>query len=269
MNKLSWAAIRHLEALRESIASTLTGSAVTRGIDKPEEFFAGWLKEQGVTPRYYRVMPEETLKLDMRLSMQETLKSHGVDLFYFNLVGRASRYADTTDVGVERSGTGWQRLPNFITSSAYVRLLGAMEQFEIDTLKTLLHYRPEGKGYKAGRKVIEAAIEVATEEPDQDDRYTMPALWSWLKRPAENTVERRKVFKTVYEIECYPAKFSGMSDKQIRAYYNEMYKKRNAIAHGRALVEISLAEYCRADAFVLALVEHMAEQCVRRYKIAI
>lgn len=61
-----------------------------------------------------------------------------------HLAGNHSRF-DEPDIGLDRSSSGWIRLPNFITSSALIRVLGAMEQFEIDVLKALLYYRPHGK----------------------------------------------------------------------------------------------------------------------------
>jgi hypothetical protein len=268
MDKLSWAALRHIEALRESVAFTLRGSAITLGTKQPESFYDDWLTEQGVKPVHVRYVTERRTRLDMVRSMEESVKQHGINLLHVQLAGTRSRFSED-DVGVERSSIGWERLPNFITSSAYVRLLGAMEQFEIDVLKTLLHYRPEGKGYVPDGDVLSADLSVPTEEPDKDDRYSKPALWSWLRKPAENTVERRKVFKSVFEIECYPASFSKKKPSEIRAYYQNMYERRNAIAHGRKLVEISLAEYCEAEAFVLALVSHMASVCKSRYRLSV
>ncbi|TCP05385.1 HEPN domain-containing protein [Rubrivivax gelatinosus] len=268
MDKLSWAALRHVEALRESVAFTLRGGAIGLGTKRPESFYDEWLSEQGVKPVHVTYVAEGRSRLDMVRSMEESVREHGIDLLDVQLAGARSRFSEQ-DIGVERSSIGWARLPNFITSSAFVRLLGAMEQFEIDVLKTLLHYRPEGKGYVPGDDILSADLSVPAEAPDKDDRYSKPALWSWLRKPAENTVERRKIFKSVFEIDCYPASFSGKTSSEIRSYYQSMYDRRNAIAHGRKLVEISLSEYCEAEAFVLSLVKHLASVCSSRYRLSV
>ena len=268
MNKLSWAALRHIEALRESVSLTLQHGAVAIGTKQDEAFYAEWLREQEIEPVVVKYVTERKKRLDLLRSMEAGIRGHGVDLLHAQLAGSGSRF-DEQDIGVNRSSVGWQRLPNFILSSAFVRLLGAMEQFELDVLKALLYYRPEGKMFSGDAEEVVAELAVVTEKPDKDGRFTLPALWSWLHKPAENTVERRKLFKSVFEIECFPSTFGKLKPTEIRSYYQDAYDKRNAIAHGRELIEVSLGDYCKADAYVLALVSHMSSVCRSKYKLAV
>ncbi|MFJ3316765.1 hypothetical protein ACIPLR_15520 [Herbaspirillum huttiense] len=228
---------------------------------------ADWLESQEVLPRYYRRMPEETLVLSFSRSISDVIASYGIDMDKVADAARHSRF-DEPDVGPDRSSSGWDQLPNFTCSSAMIRVLGAMEQYELDVLKALLYYRPSGTQYQ-GQDVIDAEIEVAIEVPDSNGRYKMPALWSWLKKSAENTTERRKIYKAVFGIECFPKTFGDMKPSEIKSYYQDIYELRNALAHGRSFVEISLREYCKAEAFALALVEHLSSTCLEKYKLGV
>lgn len=268
MQHIAWVVLRQVEALRESVASTLNGGAIDHGRSKSDEFKATWLREQGVQPTYYNVVDENREVLSILKSIQDAIASHGIDLLRIQFAGTRSRFG-IDDLGFERGSTGWDRLPNFVTSSALVRLLGAMEQFEIDVLKALLHYRPAGKNSPIPKKVELADLAVVSEQPDENDRYAMPALWSWIKKPAENAVERRKLLMSVFDIDCYPSTFGTKAAKDIRKYYQNLYEQRNAIAHGRARVDVTLAAYCEAEAFVLALVMHLSAVCEKKYKLAV
>lgn len=268
LRKISWTALRQMQAIRESVAFTLKGGAVDRGTGKPDQYFEGWLKTQGVDPSYYRYMPEETLHLSFDLTISNAISSHGVDMDRIQMASTYSRFNEP-DVGSMRSSTGWDRLPNFITSSALIRVLGAMEQYELDVLKALLHYRPAGKQHRSNEEFIEAEMSVVMEAPDADGRYSMPALWSWIKKPAENAVERRKIFKTVFGIDCFPTTFSQLRPKEIKAYYQDVYEQRNAIAHGRSPVDVTLGDYCKAEAFALTLFIHLANVCNERYALGV
>lgn len=268
MQKIAWVALRQVEALRESVAFTLNGGAIDRGTGKPDAYKEDWLKSQGVEPVHLNHVDEGRIVLHMLPTIEHAVAKHGVDLLRVHLAGTRSRFGGD-DVGFERGSTGWDRLPNFITSSALVRLLGAMEQFEIDVLKALLHYRPAGKQHSDGSSYTVVDLAVVTEAPDEAGRYAKPALWSWLKKSAENSVERRKIFKSVFDIECFPAGFGSRKVSEIRAYYQELYERRNSLAHGRARVDVSLADYCEAEAFVLSLVMHLSEQCGSRYSLGV
>lgn len=268
MHKVSWLALRQVQAIRESVAFTLKGGAVDYGSGKPDQFFVDWLATQGVEPCFLRYMPEERLELGMLQTIEQDVAKHGIDLIKISMAGNYVRF-DEPDLGTERSSTGWERLPNFITSSGLIRILGAMEQFELDVLKALLYYRPSGKNLRIHLDPVEIDISVVSEQPDSDGRYSKPALWSWLKKSAENAIERRKIYKSVFDIECFPPKFGTLKPTSIRAYYQELYEQRNALAHGRSLIEFSLADYCKAEAFVLSLVDHLSTVCAEKYKLEV
>lgn len=257
-----------MQSIRESVAFTLKEGAVDRGAGKPDEFFAEWLKAEGVEPFFYRLMPEETLELSLLSTIEHAVSEHGVDMLRVKMAGTYSRFNEP-DVGSSRGSTGWDRLPNFITSSALVRVLGAMEQYELDVLKALLHYRPAGKQHPPGEQYEDADMSVVTEVPDAKGRYTKPALWSWMKKSAENSVERRKIYKYVFGIECYPTSFAKLKPSEIHSYYDSVYKQRNAIAHGRESVTVTLADYCKAEAFALAMFIHLSSVCNERYSLGV
>jgi hypothetical protein len=241
---------------------------VDLGTGKPDAFYEEWLSTQDVEPFYLRHMPEGRLSLSLLHTIEHAVKGHGVDLLRLQLAGTYSRFNEP-DVGSERSSAGWDRLPNFITSSALVRVLGAMEQYELDVLKALFHYRPSGKQHTADATFVDAEMSVVTESPDAEGRFSMPALWSWLKKPAENSVERRKIYKNVFDIDCFPSGFSGMKPAAIKTYYQAVYEQRNALAHGRSLVEVTLGDYCKAEAFALALIVHLSTVCKERYSLGV
>ncbi len=257
-----------MEAIRESVAFTLRGGAIDRGSGKDDAYFSGWMESQGVEPFYYRHMPEETLHLSFLATIERKVSSYGIDMLRVQMAGTYGRFNEP-DVGSGRSSTGWDRLPNFITSSALIRVLGAMEQYELDVLKALLYYRPSGKQRLVDLPFVDADLSVVTERPDTEGRYAMPALWSWLKKPAENSVERRKIYKNVFDIDCYPREFGSMNSKDIKSFYQDIYERRNAIAHGRELVDVTLEDYCKAEAFALALFFHLSTICVEKYALGV
>lgn len=268
MRKVAWTILRNLESVRESVASTLKDGAIDRGNKKSDEFFVDWLRNQGVNPFFHRYVDDDRMVLSMLSTMENALEEKGVNLLSIKMAGTYSRFNEP-DIGTERSSSGWMRLPNFITSSALIRLLGAMEQFEMDVLKALLFYRPQGKEHDCKLEYQDVDLAVILEEPDSDGRYAKPAIWSWLKRSAENSVERRKIFKSVFDIDCFPSKFGNKSSADIKRYYQALYEKRNGLAHGRSLVEVTLSDYCEAEAYVLALVVHLSSACEDRYRLGI
>lgn len=257
-----------MQSIRESVAFTLKGGAVDRGTGKPDQFFDDWLKTQGVDAFYYRHMPEETLHLSLDATIERAISTHGVDMAWIQMASTYSRFNEP-DVGSERSSTGWDKLPNFITSSALIRVLGAMEQYELDVMKALLHYRPAGKQHMSDGVFVEAEMSVVTELPDSEGRYAMPALWSWVKKSAENAVERRKIFKSVFGIDCFPSAFAQLKPQDINKFYKEIYEKRNAIVHGRSFVEVTLGDYCKAEAFALTLFLHLSIVCREKYGLGV
>lgn len=268
LRRISWATLRQIQAIRESVDFTLQKRALVLDSGGSDDELVEWLRDQGVEPFYYRVMPEGTLQVSLVESVNQAVKGYGVDVLRVQMAGAYSRF-DEPDVGWDRSSTGWDRLSNFITSSALIRLLGAMEQYELDVLKALLHYRPAGAQHIEPLEFVDADLAIAIEMADSDGRYKKPALWSWIKKPAENAVERRRIFKAVFGLDCYPSSFGAMKPSEIKAYYQAIYKQRNALAHGRTPVTFSLGDYCKAEAFVLALVLSLSSACKERYQVGV
>lgn len=268
-----WAALRQIEALRESVAFTLEHGAIQRNKKLDIEEFAQWIRDQGVTPVIITYRDFETdqetgeEKVHLLTSMEEFLEERYP---YTRAVRNEMRYTQHGgfDFGVHRSGVGWNNLPNFVITSAFVRLLGASEQFEIDVLKSLLYYRPAGKDELVDEcDVVVVTPEVLTEEPDESGAYSKPTIWTWIKKSAENNVERKKIFKGVYGIETTPEEFNGLKKSAVNKYRNELYEKRNAIAHGRANVKMLLSDYCTAEMFMFETIRTIGQQCLDKLKV--
>src|SRR5690606_23008619 len=105
---------------------------------------------------------------------------------------------------------------NFIITSAFVRLLGALEQFEMDVLKCLFYYRPSGMlGDEEDWLEQEVEPDVVQEVPQIDKKdptkqiYSKPPLWTWLKKQAENNIERSRIFMNVFGISTIAGNFKG------------------------------------------------------------
>ena len=56
------------------------------------------------------------------------------------------------------------------------KLLGTLEQYEIDVLKVLLCYRPSAKEHDDESNFTPVDLSVVTELPDASERYSTPAL---------------------------------------------------------------------------------------------
>lgn len=271
-----WAALCQVEALRESVAFTLEEGAIQRGRKLNLEEFATWISEQGVkpvilTPRDFET--EEQIGEDFVYllgSMEGFLEDR------YPLLARAVKDEmrrinhDSPDFGVHRSGVGYHSLPNFVLTSAFVRLLGASEQFELDVLKCLLYYRPGGKTESPdGFEPVTVTSEVVTEEPGESNAYSKPPLWAWIKKSAENNIERKTIFKRVYGIDTTPQEFNGWKKDVVNNYREGLYKKRNAIAHGRENVTMLLSDYCTAEMYVIEVISTIRQQCIDKLKVSL
>jgi len=264
-----WAALRQIEALRESVAFTLERGAIPRHEGEDIEKFCEWLNDQGVNSVVFRY-ENKTESINILESMRNFIYERCPYFTSLEKEMQRSKYGDEEDFGVHRSGVGWHSLPNFIVTSAFVRLLGACEQFELDSIKALLNYRPAGNVRPPAEYIpVEVTSGVLTEAPDQHCAFSKPLIWSWIKGIAENNVERKKIFKRVYKIETAPEGFNGLSKSEVNKYRNELYDKRNAIAHGRARVHMPLSDYCIADLFVIETVRTIAQQCFDKLKVVL
>ena len=167
------------------------------------------------------------------------------------------------EVGVDRANAGCLgRWDNFITTSAMIRFLGALEQFEIDALKSLFYYRPLGHGTPADEN-IEQTLEadIIREKPEKRggvDYYTKPPLWTFIRPSAESVQTRRQIFSQVYEIELEaPDQFGWTLD--------ELWEKRNAIAHGREKVEITIGALLKIHNFIVKSMLSLSDRIRERY----
>lgn len=264
MGEIAWTALRQVEALRDSVALNLELGALPQLLNGINEVSLGnWLREHGMRETAAANSTDPRF-VHIRIAMDEFIDNCFEDAREARAEMCRSAHSGLEDVGVMRSGAGWQKLDNFIITSAFVRLLGASEQFEMDVLKALLYHRPSGLlGQPADQDLITAILDDIIEVPTRDeniDCYRKPILWSWLKRHAENNVERRKILKNVFGIQTVP---HGYEAKQ----RDEWYEKRNAIAHGRKVVFMKLDEYCNIEVYVMKSVRSIREQCEKNLKV--
>ncbi|MBL8854885.1 MAG: hypothetical protein JNK57_13045 [Planctomycetaceae bacterium] len=146
-----------------------------------------------------------------------------------------------------------------------LRFMAALEQFEIDALKALFYYRPQGRGVPKDEHVLETVEEsVIFETPEkksQVEHYQFPPLWTWIRQSAENNYERRKIFSRVYEIEFPSPKFGKK--------YGELCDMRNAIAHGRSNVNLTVFELVQIHCYVASTMLTLRAAILERYRLEI
>jgi len=256
-NPALWLGLRQTEAIRESLKANLNGRPFR---------YAGvkeWLSSQNVEV-------DEALLEEQLIGNALTAGFRSAYGVHPEMLVRASNAPtpEWVSLGAERSGAGWEDPANFLITSAFVRLLGAWEQYEMDVLKALFYYRPLGLlGNEADQEIEEATPDVIREPPVVEKKknklnYSKPPVWTWLKKQAENNIERTRIFKNVFGIEPIP---EGFTDKQRDAWY----EKRNKIAHGRAGVDMTLGEYIEVDVFVAKAMSHVSNQCKDRLKLLV
>jgi hypothetical protein len=248
MGRIVHLGVRQAEAVREALMVTLSGSAL------PPNSPAEWLQQQGFEAALEGEPFGRALRLALSESFQEGVGEHPE---IFSKASDAPE-ADLADLGSLRAGAGWSTAPNFVITSAFVRLLGALEQFELDTLKALLYYRPYGLLGDPTDQIdqdVERDVLLEVPEVEGDNRlFTKPALWTWIRKHAENNNERRKIFSNVFRITTIPPPFKSKQK-------DEWYEKRNAIAHGRHGVTMTLSEYSDVDVFVAKSMQFIRDQC--------
>ena len=262
-----WVVLRQAQALRDSVVWGIAGLA----LPAHEDMLGEWLGYQGLnggqpvtTDR--QSTPSLRINGEMRLAFQEA--NGGICL------EELARECDCPDpqlegFGEHRSGAGWGggKVANFIITSAFVRLLGAEEQFETDVLKALFHYRPQG-AVGGTQNLVPVRIDKAVllEKPVKNatgkTMYSMPHLWTWLRRQADNRGKRAEIFKEVFGITLIP-------DGYTQPQKEEWYKKRNKIAHGFEGVTITLGEYVSVEVFVAKTVMFVGQQCQETMKVIV
>ena len=170
-----------------------------------------------------------------------------------------------TDHGTNRSSAHWDRQANLLTTSILLRLLATLEAFETDALKGLFYYRPTGSGTPVTEFEEEEVDEnVIFEEPvrkQQVDHFKLPPLWTWIKRSAEDNTQRRAIYSRVYGITFTQPDFG----KKL----SDLYEMRNAIAHGRKRVDVSIGLIFNVDAYVANSMIHLRDQNYENYRLII
>ena len=150
----------------------------------------------------------------------------------------------------------------------FVQVLNAWDEYEVDVLRALLHYRPlGGPAISPDAEALDCADESFASErtdPYPANRgslmYANPSLMDWLRQAMRDPRERQWAFAEVFGIESR----LGETDQERLTYEthrSHWCDMRNAILAEQTDVEATLADYFRANAFVLLSVPHLAEQC--------
>jgi hypothetical protein len=257
-----WYGLRQLQAIREALGWTLDRELHFHDGNKQirlnDETRASWLAGQDCAsnaPSIYSAIDEHRNQL------------LGAEAYEAIQLGRRSRALDLDDHGHERSGAGWEKAIEFCITSAFVRLLGAWEQYELDVLKALFYYRPGGEllGPPEEQVVREAEVDVVREEPSSDG-YVKPPIWTWVRKHAENNIERRKILARVFAIEVTPGT-TNKERNENNCKRDDWYDKRNAIVHGRKQVIMSLHEFLEVEVFIFRSMRHLSRAVLARHQL--
>lgn len=263
--EIFYVGLRHLEALRESVIVSLSENSIHE-YDKTEIF--EWLIIQGIkTLPDINEYKDETNLCSLLISTALLMEFHDATNESLGALAQRRERPELAGQGAKRSGAGWNQTENFIITSAFVRLLGALEQFEMDVLKALFHYRPKGLSYvKTGEETTQIENDIFMEVPqkEKDDLiYSKPVIWTWIRKHAENNVERSKIFKKVFGLTLGPeGKKTEWNKKK-----NEWYENRNKIAHGRDGVIMNLHDYSEVEVYCYLSMKSLADQCEEKYNI--
>lgn len=271
-----WAGLRQLESLRDAMVSNIVSGRFTMqfqggSFDKLES----WIEEEELRLADF-LNRNETLdearssKIDIRSRLSLGLRQTTINLFganYGSIVAEGQRTTERidpdTDHGVERSSASWERSENLLTSSLLLRLMATLEQFEVDSLKALLFYRPRGYGPPSEEyEDEEANEEVVFEDPevkDQVEMFKYPPLWTWIRSSALDNGQRRRMFSRVYNI-TFPQPEFGMK-------HTQLCEMRNAIAHGRKNVPVSIGLVFQIDAYVAKTMIAIRNSVFENYRL--
>ena len=170
MQAILWTSFRQFQAIRDSVAWALSGHALK---DLTPEFVGEWLQSQGVPKVEVSDQAPPNVHTNLPALMIYTAMEKGFNSLFGSPLGELARRIDSPDERLNdyaeaRSGAGWQNPANFVITSAFVRLLGASEQFELDVLKSLFFYRPSGKAVETDSKLIVVEADVMLEQAEVD-----------------------------------------------------------------------------------------------------
>jgi hypothetical protein len=267
LGPLAWSGFRRVEMIRDALLWSLCGIAFDR---RTPRTVLAWLKQQGFdslpkqVPKSFKRKLFQPSHLIYPAVSDEFARQFGTLL---QILARGSQEpADGLDNFLrERGGAHWSEPHSFLISSAFVRLLATLEDFEKMVLKVLLHYFPAGKPTKLRRKPINVDPEIIFEEPKPDlisqrPIYSKPLIWTWLRKPLQRPEERQQAFVAVFGIKMPPP---GTNQNQ----YREWREIRNAISHGYTARRISLPEYVAVEVYVASVVRYLAIRCAQDFNL--
>lgn len=274
-----WSALRQMESLRSAFIVSLTQGGATLSLRSNNKAdLLKWAKREGIEPEWL-LQPSETIDDLDSTSLNSVSRvglawSRGIFLesgaYVFARVAAEGTRTTTainpdSDYGPDRSSANWDRWDNFLTTSAMLRFMATLEQYEIDALKALLFYRPQGLSVPAEEHIDEEVEErVIFEQPKFKNKkqgavYQFPAIWTWIRPSAEANTERRKIFSRVYNINFPPPKFGKN--------HEELCDMRNAIAHGRARIDITLRELIQIHCYITTTMFEVRDSIRERYRL--
>ena len=273
-----WSSLRQLEAVRSAFFVSLTKGGACQSLGKDtKSALLEWANRENIDPQlllhdseenFAESVPDINIGAVDRIAMAWTrsIMNDAGDSYGKAIVEGTSttaRINPDNDYGVDRSSAHWDRWENFLTTSAMLRFMSTLEQYEIEALKALLYYRPEGTGdpatVYAKEEVQEDVIHEKPEMRAQVLYFQYPALWTWIRRSAEDNNQRRQIFSRVYDIH-FPKPEFGKTHKELR-------EMRNAIAHGRDRVDISLSELSHIHGYVIKTLIEIRDTVSEKYKL--
>lgn len=277
MAVILWAGLRQLEMLRTALRmSVVDGSYSLQFRGATFAILEQWFNEEGLqladflNGQTLEDASSSAIPVSDRVNfglMQTTNSLLGSNQGTVMSEGQRATdlIAPEIDHGVERSSVYWSRQSNLLTSSILIRLLATLEIFEVDALKALLFYRPLGRGAPADSyqdEVVEEKIVFEVPSREQDvDYFNYPPLWTWIKRSAEDNTDRRKILSRVYGITFTQPNFG----KKLA----DLYEMRNALAHGRKRIDVSISLLLKVDAYAANSMIELRNQIFKNYRLQI
>ena len=208
-----WSSLRQLEAVRSAFFVSLTKGGACQYLRKDTKLaLLEWAHRESIDLQFLlhdseenfaESVPDTDIGAVDRVAMAWTrsIMNDAGDSYGRAIVEGTSTTTNINpdnDYGVDRSSAHWDRWENFLTTSAMLRFMSTLEQYEIEALKALLYYRPEGTSTPATvyseEEVQEDVIHEKPEMRSQVLYFKRPALWTWIRRSAEDNNQRRQIF---------------------------------------------------------------------------
>ncbi len=101
---------------------------------------------------------------------------------------------------------------------------------------------------------MEGVIEASAEDLEID-----PPLWAYFEKPAQNQVERQRIFSRIFGFDRYPL------HKQLVS----LYEIRNEIAHGRAPTLVTLSKFAQCTKVAFSCMRHLSDEAESKQRVMI